>query len=261
MFAWVGRLATAFRRLRSWKQVVLVAFLAILVPYLGLWLSFWVGPGRWLWNYAISWHPALRHVVPPGPWDALSGEPIWMEQIYESPHMSSWDIPELSAPTYVDQPHSAHVDGVPLYSSPSLLKLHIFSTIRNKARSKRDVIRRLSPIYSIPAHLRNLVEVKFVLGKPKHPDGRIDEEKQREFDDEQTEYGDLFQLDLKNGENLREGKILDWIRAVADGEDGGRDSLWLFKMDDDVSPLRCDHWPLRRVSSSARVCSHSGGSD
>jgi hypothetical protein len=77
--------------------------------------------------------------------------------------------------------------------------------------------------------------VKFVLGKPKHSDGTIDEEKQKEFADEQAEFGDLFQLDLKNGENLREGKILDWIRAVGDGEDGGRDSLWLFKMDDDVS--------------------------
>ena len=234
MFAWIVKLASAFRRLRLWKRVTLVALLAVIVPYLALWLSFWVGPGRWLWNYSISWHPALRHVVPPGPWDPLKGEPIWIEQIYESPHMSTWDIPELSSPTYhVDQPHSAHI---PAYSSPSLLKLHIFSTIRNVSRPKRDVIRRLSPIYTIPVHLRHLVEVKFVIGKPKLPDGTIDMEKQKEFDQEQEEFGDLFQLDLKKGENLREGKILDWIRAVGDGEDGGRDSLWLFKMDDDVSP-------------------------
>lgn len=253
MFAWVIRLVSAFRRLRLWKRVAIVAALAVIVPYLGLWLSFWVGPGRWLWNYTISWHPALRHVVPPGPWGPLSGDPIWIEQIYESPHMSTWDIPELTSPKYrAEEPHSSHIVGPPTYTSPSLLKLHVFSTIRNVSRPKRDVIRRLSPIYTIPAHLRHLVEVKFVLGKPKHSNGQIDEERQKEFEDEQAEFGDLFQLDLKNGENLREGKILDWIRAVGDGEDGGRESLWLFKMDDDVSHqypvafnssgIRCQKW-------------------
>lgn len=233
----VLRLVLAFRRVKLWKRVAVLSLAAFSIFYFALWRTFQSDSGRWEWNYIISWHPSLRHVIPPGPWGTFehSEPPIWIHEIYEAPHMSTWPTPQLSAPTY----HSSGVDlishGPPLYSSPSLLKLHIFSTIRNTSRPKRDIIRRLSPIYTIPEQYRHLVEVKFVMGKPTLPNGDLDVKKQAQFDAEQKKHGDLFQLDLKHGENLREGKILDWIRAVGDGEDGGRDSHWLFKMDDDVS--------------------------
>ena len=52
---------------------------------------------------------------------------------------------------------------------------------------------------------------------------------------EEREYGDILRLPgLWRGENLRDGKILQWIRDVGEGKDG-RDAWYLFKVDDDVS--------------------------
>jgi len=97
-----------------------------------------------------------------------------------------------------------------------------------------DSSRELSPLLNIPAPYRHLIELKFVLGHAYRGDWSVDEEMEASLGEEQAVYGDLMRLDLEHGENLREGKILDWIHAVGSGEDGGREAWWVFKVDDDV---------------------------
>jgi hypothetical protein len=145
--------------------------------------------------------------------------------------MGDWEIPTLTKPTFV---HDPSID-VRRTTSPALIKLHVFSMVSEKARLKRHQIRRLSPLLSIPEPLRHLVELKFVMGHAYKEHWEVDQEMEDLLAEEQKQYGDMIRLNLIHGENLREGKILDWIRAAGTGDDGGRPGWYLFKMDDDVS--------------------------
>jgi hypothetical protein len=139
--------------------------------------------------------------------------------------MGEFDLPQLSPPRYQQGK----------LVSPALVKLHVFSTVTAKSREKRFLVRRLSPLNNIPKAYRHLFELKFVLGHAYKPNWEVDEEMEALLAQEQEEYGDLVRLNLVHGENLREGKILDWMRAAGTGDDGGRPAWWLFKVDDDVS--------------------------
>ena len=184
---------------------------------------YWV---RWYWNYAVSFHPLVAYLLPSGRWYPVDYPPRWVPEIYDAPYMADWDVPLLTPANYQDQPRSL--------VSPAILKLHIFSTPTGNSSITRRLIRSISPLFSLPPEYRHLVDMKFVFGYPMI-DGRIHEGLQEGIGVEQRTYGDILQLKgLKNGENLREGKILDWIRTVGMGEDGGREAWWLFKMDEDV---------------------------
>ncbi|RSH91486.1 hypothetical protein EHS25_009785 [Saitozyma podzolica] len=184
--------------------------------------------GRWYYNYAAALHPALAYVVPPGDWGPVENPPRWVQEVYDAPWMGEFDLPQLSSPRY----HEGKL------VSPALVKLHVFSTVTAKSREKRFLIRRLSPLNSIPKAYRHLFELKFVLGHAYKPNWDVDEEMESLLAQEQEEYGDLVRLNLVHGENLREGKILDWMRAAGTGDDGGRAAWWLFKVDDDNTLLR-----------------------
>lgn len=75
-----------------------------------------------------------------------------------------------------------------------------------------------------------------MLGHAEDGAGQVDEAVEALLAEEQDEYGDLIRLHIAHGENMNEGKTLDWLRAVGTGQDGGREAWWLFKVDDDVSP-------------------------
>jgi hypothetical protein len=122
--------------------------------------------------------------------------------------------------------------------SPAIIKFHVFSTaVSEKSYVKRQLIRRLSPMYQIPPEYRHLVDIKFVMGY-NYLDTwgpPLNETMESKIREEEREYGDILRLPgLWRGENLRDGKILQWIRDVGEGKDG-RDAWYLFKVDDDVS--------------------------
>ncbi|WOO81125.1 uncharacterized protein LOC62_03G004659 [Vanrija pseudolonga] len=232
----------AARRPRATALLVLSA-LAVLGYYL-LYHAIWGRLGRWYWNYAVAVLPsALYRFIPKGDWGPIGGPPRFVPEIYGAPWMGEFALPHLTPPMYRPvqntsaEPHLPH-RGVAL-SSPALVKLTIFSTVKQKAYEKRALIRRLSPVFNVPERLRHLIEVKFVLGHAYHvgeegyDDWAVNEEMEALLAQEQATHGDLLRLDLEFGENLREGKILEWIRAVGMGRDGGRPAWWLFKIDDD----------------------------
>lgn len=136
--------------------------------------------------------------------------------------------------------------------SPAILKLHVFSTATSeKAYRKRQLIRELSPLNQLPPEYRHLVELKFVLGYHMLNDGwgPVNETAEAALQEEQAQHGDLFRMeDLWRGENLRDGKILQWIRDVGLGRDSPRQAWYLFKLDDDVSLIM----PIARMSCSSR---------
>lgn len=123
-------------------------------------------------------------------------------------------------------------------SSPAIIKFHVFSTaVSESSYEKRKLIRRLSPIYQIPPEYRHLIDIKFVMGY-NYLDTwgpPLNETMESKIREEEREYGDIMRIpDMWRGENLRDGKILQWIRDVGQGKDG-RDAWYLFKVDDDVS--------------------------
>ena len=217
-------------RPRSAALVVLVSALCLTWLILKLILSVsW--RGRWYWNYVVSYHPALAHLLPSGRWGPIDAPPRFMDEVLNAPWMGEWDVPTLSAPSY----HRSDTSQSGRLSSPALLKLHIFSTPTITAQSKRDVIRSVSPMLNLPRQFRHLVDIKFVLGYPLNRKGDIERSLEDRIRAEQSIHRDLFRLEgLKDGENIRQGKILDWMRAVGTRLDGGREALWVFKMDDDV---------------------------
>ena len=238
--------------------------LLVALPLLTLWGWYGLyrlprGPwGRWYWNYVVGMMPPLANVLPAA-WDPVRNEPRFIPEIFDAPWMGTWTLPELSAPvrnaswphhTYPN--HLSHFVSPSAYISPSIVKLHVFSKACKSdegAGTKRQLIRTLHPARSVPPELAHLIELKFIVGHARRPDGTPDEEVERSLDAEQAEYGDLIRLNLKNGENLREGKILDWVHAVGSGNDGGRPSWWLFKVDDDVSEAELVDW-----TNEARLC-------
>lgn len=225
------------------------------------------GLGRAWWNFLVSFHPALAFVLPACGWEPVTSTPRWLDPIYEAPWMGNWVVPKLSPPVYdYHEPHLDHyhqhhqhhhltfIENIQYEHhnqthhkhlvSPVLVKIHIFSLPTSKAQSKRNLIRSISPIQNIPEKYRHLIEIKFVLGIPLDQEAReIDAEIEESLVEEQRTHGDLIRLrGLKNGENIREGKILEWLKAVGDGDDGDREAWFVFKMDDDVSSDR--EWAL-----------------
>ncbi|KAK4685573.1 hypothetical protein P7C73_g4576, partial [Tremellales sp. Uapishka_1] len=207
------------------------ALLSLAVLYAAVYCTLWIlnlgWRGRWHWNYAVALHPALAYVIPKGDWTSPTDPPHWVQEIYDAPWMGDFDVPHLSPRVY-SFTSSYHL------ASPVILKLHIISTVSTESRQKRHLIRRLSPLFTIPSPYRHLIELKFVLGHAYRADGSVDDAVEAALAEEQDSYGDLLRLNLTHGENLRGGKILDWIRAVGTGLDGGREAWWLVKADDDA---------------------------
>ena len=141
--------------------------------------------------------------------------PVPVQALRLTPHPTSWALPKLRKPTNLDYtrpippdphwhpPHDYnynHTDwtrpityNIPA-TTPALLMLHIFSTVSDSSRRKRDLIRRYSPLQSIPMEYRHLVEVKFILGRhimhgPKEP----------------PRWGDRRQTDEAEGGDVRRG--------------------------------------------------------
>lgn len=246
-------LAAIYRKARSTPLTTLLLLFVtwLLVVWVILKALFMGGNGRWYWNYLVTFHPAMAHIIPSGDWGGVENPPRWLDEIHNAKWMGEFNIPELSGPTYSSKAsltqHSSleiQTDNglVPInnhhLTNPVIVKLHVFSdAVRDKSYTKRQIIRECSPLWSLPKEYRHLVEVKFVIGHKYNSDWSRNDTMEDLVDAEQEKYGDLLRLDnLWHGENLREGKILDWIWAVGDGRDGGRDAWYLFKVDDDVSP-------------------------
>lgn len=104
-----------------------------------------------------------------------------------------------------------------------LLKLHIFSMNTPRSRMRRDLIRSQDRLAAIPPVYRHMVELRFILGRCVI---ECDE-----LEAEQAEHGDLFMLDMD--ENMDRGKTTMWLRSL--NQEGMREALWVFKVDDDVS--------------------------
>ena len=228
-------------------------FLSLCLVYATLRHLHYGGMGRWYWNWEVSFHPIIAYIVPPAWWSrSLNWEPTYFQEINDAPYMGTFQLPELSRPTWgnVTQHHGYwYHDSHPNFgqspplredlTSPVILKLHVFtSSVHDGKREKRDLIRKVDPRLRLPKAYRHLVELKFVMGHAYRSDWSVDEEKEMALEEEQREHGDLLRLPhLFHGENLREGKILDWIEYVGSGQDGGRPAWYLFKMDDDVSGM------------------------
>ena len=206
----------------------LLVFLFFFLPFLVLRHWYNGDLGRWYWNYAVSLHPIFAHIEPGGIWGHPSQPPKFFPEIYSAPWMGEFSPPRLTKPVYKDGQ----------LISPVILKLHVFSTIQSKDWEKRRLLRRHSYLNNIPPAYRHLIEIKFVLGHAYKEDWAVDTELELLLAEEQRIHGDLIRLNLEHGENLREGKILDWIHAAGDGSDGGRPGWYLFKVDDDVSLVR-----------------------
>ncbi|KAL1411468.1 hypothetical protein Q8F55_002424 [Vanrija albida] len=232
----------AARRPRT--TALLVLLLACVTFYTAFYHTVWGKHGRWYWNYAVAVLPLpLARYAPQGDWGPIDYPPRFVPEIYAAPWMGDFALPDLTPPVYApvaDRATAPHVANASVaLTSPALIKLTIFSTVKPAAAEKRALIRRLSPVFNVPERLRHLIEVKFALGHAYHVgvEGKenwaVDEETEAALKEEQRVHGDLLRLDLEYGENLREGKILEWIRAVGMGRDGGRPAWWLFKVDDD----------------------------
>jgi len=122
----------------------------------------------------------------------------------------------------------------PNSTSPALISLHVFSTTSEMSRNKRQAIREFSPLDAVPKKYRHLIDFQFIIGYPPITTQRSRLE-EIEISNEMEQYRDVTRLQgLKDGENMNEGKSYDWIRWVATRQ---RESLWVFKCDDDVCLL------------------------
>jgi len=171
----------------------------------------------------------MRAGVWAGAWTALRVDsPLRGEAGHRgSANTTTWTSPLLgdgpSLASYALQPKS--------YTSPALLMLHIFSTPSTASRLRRQAIRSHHPIFTIRPEYRHLIEVKFVLGR--YPVGNMSrselherKEEEMRIEREDETYGDLIRLErLKNGENMNNGKSLEWVRWI--GREGAREANWL----------------------------------
>lgn len=223
------------RRFRARHRQVALGIIVLIpiIVYYTLRHYFYDGMGRWYWNYLATFHPAVPHFIPVGDWGPVENQPRHVEEIIAAPWMGNFPLPVLTPPVYRAGSSAITANLI----SPAIVKIHIFSVPSEKAASKRRFIRSVSPHLNMPAEYRHLVEIKFVMGYFLK-EGKPDLEAEKVLEAEQKEHGDLIRLPgMYNGENLREGKILTWMRAIGLHEDGGRDAWWLFKCDDDVSFL------------------------
>jgi hypothetical protein len=102
------------------------------------------------------------------------------------------------------------------------------------------LIRTYSLLEAIPHRFRHLIEVKFVLGRTvvtredfasaaaaESSEKEVWEEEMM-IEQEQGDYGDLLRLDgLWHGENMNQGKTMDWVERVSGGEGEEREAWWV----------------------------------
>ncbi|CAD6591400.1 MAG: hypothetical protein TREMPRED_000080 [Tremellales sp. Tagirdzhanova-0007] len=113
--------------------------------------------------------------------------------------------------------------------------LHVFSTSTASSRERRQLFRG-HDVFNVTQAYRDLLEVKFILGRPIPPLSPDEEAEENEIRDETAKYGDVVRLDgLVLGENMNQGKTWSWIRHV--GREGGRQAWWVIKCDDDTLPI------------------------
>ena len=172
-----------------------------------------------------SFHPLIAWVVTISPNDA----PSLIPELLSAEWSGSWSKPKLSPPTFVyENDHE-------IITSPAVLMLHVFSTSTASSRERRQLFRG-HDVFNVTQAYRDLLEVKFILGRPIPPLSPDEEAEENEIRDETAKYGDVVRLDgLVLGENMNQGKTWSWIRHV--GREGGRQAWWVIKCDDDVSDL------------------------
>jgi hypothetical protein len=159
----------------------------------------------WIKDYAFKHDEGASSLIENVP------APSMISSLLDAKWMGAWELPRLAKPVTCSEKAP---------DTPALLMLHFFSGAFPKSRGRRDLIRRLSPLHSVPPAFRHLVEVKFVLGRSHDPDV------EKELDSEEGECGDLIRLDgLTDGENMDKGKTVNWIRWV--GRPGGRGAQWV----------------------------------
>lgn len=171
----------------------------------------------------------------------LAHSPRWMSNYADriDPMHASWgraeDIGELRrafSPLTFDTPELRPPNTTSGDMGPALLMLHVFSMPGESSRRRRDLIRQYSPLLSVPEEYRHLIDFKFVLGRWERTNAMSDSEweaiveEERETQPEQARHGDMVRLEgLKHGENMNEGKTLEWLRWV--GRPGGREAQWV----------------------------------
>ncbi|EIW73324.1 hypothetical protein TREMEDRAFT_73046 [Tremella mesenterica DSM 1558] len=162
--------------------------------------------------YKENYYPSP---IKPEPPEALT-------DLLAAPWAGSWKLPPLGSINNQRYTQDGQ-EGV-------LLKLHVFSTPHISASKRRRLIREYSPMHYIPREYRHLIEFNFVLGRLPLIENVMDPV---ELKKEQEEYGDMIFLDgLKGGENMNDGKTLDWVKAVGRGK-AGKEAWWVVKCDDD----------------------------
>ncbi|RSH95830.1 hypothetical protein EHS25_000923 [Saitozyma podzolica] len=190
-----------------------------------------ITPNRlhWLWSDGHASGPWWGNVDPP----LLPG-------LRAAPWAGAWEIPNLRPPDGGYQGGGSASGSDIDAEHPALVMLHIFSMPSQTSRRRRDLIRRYSPLLSVPPEYRHLVELKFVLGHPQMRRNETEDEwgwdAEATLAQEQDVHGDLLRLDgLHRGENMNEGKSWEWLRHV--GREGGRKAWWVLKCDDDTVPI------------------------
>ena len=154
------------------------------------------------------------------------GPPKLWGELLDAPSPLTFSLPPLAT-------SSDHIEDAG--AGAAFLALHVFSTPSAKSRQRRDLIRSLSPMDTIPEGYKHLIDFKFILGYPDPTQHQTPEvmEEERIIRDEMAKHGDIIRLKgLKNGDNMNNGKTLQWLQWVGNE---GRPAHWVFKCDDDVS--------------------------
>ena len=193
---------------------------------IGLWSSGY--RNNVLFNLAqeLPWPLNIAAVrLSPDPSNGVGDLKLW-PALLAAPSPYSFPLPSLVSS--LDAPRTAE-------NGAAFFALYIFSTASPSGRKRRNLIRSLSPLNTIPEAYKHLMDLKFVIG---HPDPaktytsemRVEERATR---DEMAMYGDIVRLEgLLEGDNMNKGKSIEWLRWVGRQ---GRPAHWVFKCDDDVS--------------------------
>lgn len=198
------RIPSLWRRI---PRAVIAAIIVCLILAAFYWDSLAMHTPVWISKFvALYWVPRTHRDAP---------LPIVVPALLTAPWMGTFPAPALQPPSTL---HLAS-------EVPALLLLHIFSMPTESARKRRDLIRKYHPMRTVPQGYRHLVEVKFVMGQPRDDD-TWDWMSSYDLQLEQEEHGDLMQLDmLRDGENMNEGKSLDWLQWVGRH---GRKAQWVW---------------------------------
>ena len=253
---------------------------------LGLIISSYA-PKLWLW----SWDFNHQYLLPNTGRDAC--EPI--PGLTSSAHPSTFPLPTSAALSSPSSSFSTSSGSISKRHTPLFVKLHVFSMATPTCASRRALIRSQNWLAGLPSTWRHRVEIKFILGRPwagesspfgKHKEDVDKEGIMSEIKREQAEFGDVVCLDMD--ENMNQGKTTAWMRQIGrsrlgeDGEgdgkeeedeEGRREALWVFKVDDDVSrPILLSlllylvgslHWPVSSwlYQSTCGITLHPNGNE